>query len=122
METVWVESIAEPNIPLKNEFKFDVKSEPENDTKIENELKPYSATDKVLEAEVQVKSELDAVIWIKSEPGDVIKKEPEVDVCINSEPEADDWMEIELETVLEFPGIKIEDSKVSVFRLLLVCS
>ena len=131
MDTVWVENPAEPSIPMKN--KFDVKSEPQYDTMIKHEVEPDSTTDSVLEAHVQVKNEPEAVIRMKSEPekvisiknepeGDVcLKREVEVDVCVKSEPEADDWLERELETVLEFPEIESEDSKVSVFRFSSVC-
>ena len=109
--------------------------EPKYGTMIENEVKPDSLTNGVLEAQFQVKKKSsETVIWIKSEPEKVIsiksepegdaciKREVEVDVSVKSELEADDWLERELETVLEFPEIKNEDSKVSVFKLSFVCN
>ena len=166
MDSVWVKSPVESNSPMENVFKFDVKSEPEFDTMIENEVEPDSMTDSVLEAEFCVKSEpvsgimienevepdsmtdsvLEAEFCVKSEPvsGIMIENEVEPDsmtdsvleaeFCVKSEPEAIIWMKSEPETdnfiksedivdvhmedkadqgtAFEFPGLKVEDSKV----------
>ena len=99
-------SPVEPNSPMENVFKFDVKSEPDSGTMNENEVEPDSMTDSVLNAEIHSKSEPEAIIWMKSEPetDDFIKREAKIDVHI--EDEADQG------TAFEFPGSKVEDSKV----------
>ena len=106
MDSVWVKSPVESNSPMENVIKFNVKSEPEFDTMIENKVEPDSMTDSVLNAEIQVKSEPEAIIWMKSKPetDDFIKREAKVDV--HMEDEADQG------TAFEFPASKVEDSKV----------
>ena len=97
METVWILSPPEPDIPVKSELNFSAEGESEYDLDMEEKIEPDNTTE----------SEQEAVVQVKSEPEDDIStmREPISDVWMKNEQATIDEITMELEPELEF-GVK----------------
>ena len=114
MEYLCIKSSSGPDISVKSEIEFDIKSEPEYDTIIGKQSGSNNMNESELETEVQIKNEPDAVIWIKSEP--------KADAWLKNEPEAEIKTEMELETDLKSEiDFSVGTAYNFLVRILIVC-
>ena len=77
---------------MKSKVEFGVTIEPEYIT-MENQIEPYSVTERKLKREVHVKKEPEVDVYVKCEP--------DADICTKIEPEANIDIKMELENDLE---------------------